>query len=73
LSAHGFIFDGVFGLSLFYLPLLVLMVKIAPKGVEGTTLAILMGVRNMAMSSISPLMGAHLNDAFVGVTKHDME
>ena len=72
LLAHGFIFDGILSIALYTLPVLVLMIKIAPKGIEGTTLAALMGIRNLSISAISPLGGSFLNDSFVGVTKSSM-
>lgn len=72
LFVHGFIFDGVLNLALYALPVGVLMVKLAPKGMEGTALAALMSLRNLEAGAEGPLVGSFINTHFVGVTKEDM-
>eukprot|EP00355_Strombidium_rassoulzadegani_P008804 CAMPEP_0168619938 /NCGR_PEP_ID=MMETSP0449_2-20121227/6866_1 /TAXON_ID=1082188 /ORGANISM="Strombidium rassoulzadegani, Strain ras09" /LENGTH=442 /DNA_ID=CAMNT_0008660901 /DNA_START=174 /DNA_END=1502 /DNA_ORIENTATION=+ len=61
-----------FSQALNLLPLMVLMTKIAPKGIECTAFAILIGCKNMSLSIIAPMMGSFINDSFVGVTKQQL-
>jgi hypothetical protein len=61
LGIHGFIFDGVLILALFELPILVVLVKLAPRGIEGTALSALVGLRNFAIGTEGPLMGSFIN------------
>ena len=53
------------------LPLAVIFAKITPKGIEGTTFALLAGVHNIRTATRG-FIGSWINDTFVGVTKEDL-
>ena len=53
------------------LPMAVMFAKITPKGIEGTTFALLAGVYNLR-TTIRDWTGSWINDTFVGVTKEDL-
>lgn len=48
-----------------------LFAKITPHKVEGTVFALLTGTSNLDSAVLQPLMGAWINNQFVGVTKDD--
>ena len=54
-----------------FLPMAVMFAKITPKGIEGTTFALLAGVHNIR-SATRGMIGSWINDTFVGVTKEDL-
>lgn len=60
------------GLMLFALPLMGLITKIIPKGIEGSTFALLTSVDDFALTILRPAIGSWLNNQFVGVTKDDL-
>lgn len=66
------IFD-VIGLAMYLLPSLALFAKITPKGIEGTIFAFLTGMYNLSNSVFSPMVGAWVNNTFVGVTAEDLD
>lgn len=53
------------------LPIMALFVKIIPRGIEGTMFAFLTGTTNFDNGIIQPMMGALINDEYVGVDKDD--
>jgi hypothetical protein len=55
------------------MPLLVLFAKVTPHHIEATVFAFLTSVSNFSSSVVSPLMGAIINDFFVGVTLDNLE
>jgi len=58
-------------LSFSVMPLLVLFAKITPKHIEATVFAFLTSVNNFSSTVVSPLIGAFINDHYVGVTSED--
>ena len=54
-----------------FLPMAVMFAKITPKGIEGTTFALLASVYNLR-TSIRGWTGSWINDAFVGVSQDDL-
>ena len=63
---------GVIGLAMNVLPTLALFAKITPPRIEGTIFAFLTGTTNLANNVISPVIGAWINERFVGVTGEDL-
>jgi len=55
------------------MPLLVLFAKVTPPHIEATVFAFLTSVSNFSNTVMSPLMGAIINDFFVGVTLDNLE
>lgn len=54
------------------LPIMTLLARITPRRIEGTIFAFLTGVSNLDQGVIQPLMGAWINNQFVGVNKDDL-
>jgi Na+/melibiose symporter-like transporter len=76
ISDYAFIIftDVVFGAittAFSTLPIMALFAKITPRRVEGTVFAFLTGTSNLDQGVIAPLMGAWINNQFVGVNKDD--
>lgn len=63
---------GVISQAMNLLPTLALFAKITPTKIEGTVFAFLTGTTNLASSVISPLIGAWINDSFIGVTADNL-
>lgn len=63
---------GVISLAMNTLPTLALFAKITPMGIEGTIFAFLTGTFNLANNVFGPLIGAWINETFVGVTADDL-
>ena len=63
---------GVVALAMNILPTLALFARITPKGIEGTIFAFLTGTFNLANQVFSPMVGAWINNNFVGVTAEDL-
>ena len=63
---------GVIVLATSLLPTLALFAKITPKGIEGTIFAFLTGTYNLSGNVIAPVIGAKVNDLFVGVTADEL-
>ena len=63
---------GSLGMALAFLPLQVLYVKITPKSIEGTCYAFFVGMENFSNAMISPVVGAWLNQTFIGVTNKNL-
>lgn len=53
------------------LPIMALFAKITPHRVEGTVFALLTGTLNLDQAVLQSLVGAYINNHFVGVTKDD--
>jgi hypothetical protein len=63
---------GCLNFAFYGLPYMVLITKLIPTGIEGTTIALLMGLRNLCMTMISPYVGSMINDNFIHLTKKNM-
>ena len=53
------------------LPIMALFAKITPRRIEGTMFAFLTGTANFDNGVMQPMMGAWINNQFVGVNKDD--
>ena len=71
LIIHALCF-GSFSSALAQMPLFVTITKIIPVGLEATIYAMFIGARHLAQGMISPLIGAFINDHFIGVNKQNM-
>ena len=56
-----------------FLPMMVLFAKITPKKIEATCFAFLGGTTNFCRSMTAPIVGATINDWFVGVTGDNLK
>lgn len=63
---------SVIGVMLFALPLMGLITKVIPKGIEGSTFAMLTSADDFALTIIRPAIGTWVNNKFVGVSKDDL-
>ena len=53
-----------------FMPMLVIFAKIVPKEIEASCFAMITGTNNL-FSDLAQIIGANINDNFVGVTKED--
>jgi len=65
------IVDEIISQCFIFLPMSVIFAKITPKHIEATSFALLASVSNFR-STVRGLIGAYINDAFVGVTIEDL-
>ena len=55
------------------MPEQVVLVRVVPIGVEATVFAFLIGVKNLTESVMPSIIGAQINDIFIGLTKQKQE
>jgi hypothetical protein len=62
----------VITVALYSLPIGILQLKIAPKGLEATSLSFFATVNNISNLILSPAVGNKVNEAFIHVSKENM-
>lgn len=73
--AYLYCTEGIFvGLRrmLINLPLMALVAKLIPKGIEGSTFALMATSDSLSWTLFQPAVGAFVNKQFVGVNKDDL-
>ena len=55
------------------MPEQVVLARVIPIGVEATVFALLIGVKNLTESVMPSMIGAKINDLFIGLTKQTQE
>lgn len=72
LICFGSVVLGTITEAMTFLPFMVMVQKLAPEGVEASILAIMYSMNNLTAGLLPQMIGAFINNRFVGMTKDKM-